>query len=75
LSTLRNNNVEFAKTLLGPTPVFVDVDAATFNLDPECLGAVIILTANNGQLRPATEIPADFFGQPSNYMTGLVGLF
>jgi UDP-2-acetamido-2-deoxy-ribo-hexuluronate aminotransferase len=52
---------------LGATPVFVDVDAATFNLDPECLGAAIIQAVNDGQLRPAAVIPVDLFGQPANY--------
>ena len=52
---------------IGATPVFVDVDAATFNLDPERLREAIVQTINNGRLRPAAIIAVDLFGQPADY--------
>ena len=51
----------------GATPVFVEVDAATFNLDPEHLRTAINRTAGDGQLRPAAIIAVDLFGQPADY--------
>ena len=49
------------------TPIFVDVDAATFNLDPNYLHAAIAATTARGNLRPATIIAVDLFGQPADY--------
>ena len=52
--------------LVGATPVFVDVDAATFNIDSnEIAGAVE--TAKNAGLRPKAIIPVDLFGLPADY--------
>ena len=51
----------------GARPVFVDVDAATFNLDPACLRQAIAETADQGELRPAAVIAVDLFGQPADY--------
>jgi UDP-2-acetamido-2-deoxy-ribo-hexuluronate aminotransferase len=56
--------------LLGATPVFVDIDPKTFNLDPEALaGAVSRLGHPSGtaHLRPKGIIPVDLFGQPADY--------
>ncbi|HIF10157.1 MAG TPA: DegT/DnrJ/EryC1/StrS family aminotransferase [Sneathiellales bacterium] len=53
--------------LCGATPVFVDVDASTFNLNPTCLGEAIANTAKDGRLRPAALIAVDLFGQPADY--------
>jgi len=53
--------------LCGATPVFIDVDAATFNLDPAGLREAIVQTANNSKLRPAAIIAVDLFGQPADY--------
>ena len=56
--------------LLGATPVFVDIDPKTFNIDPEALAEAI---ANLGQnpktahLKPKGIIPVDLFGQPADY--------
>jgi dTDP-4-amino-4,6-dideoxygalactose transaminase len=52
--------------LLGAVPVFVDVDAETFNLDPACLQAGIDAARRAG-LRPAGVIAVDLFGQPADY--------
>lgn len=53
--------------LLGATPVFVDVDATTFNIDPEALAATIdrVHARNDVQLRGI--IPVDLFGTPANH--------
>ena len=54
-------------SLLGATPVFVDVDAKTFNLDPWKLQAAIDDVAAKGILRPKAIIPVDIFGVPADY--------
>ena len=51
---------------LGATPVFVDVEAATFNLDPASLAAAIDAARAAG-LNPRGVIPVDLFGQPADY--------
>lgn len=50
--------------LAGATPVFVDVDPATFNLDVASLEAAVSGTLG---LRPAGVIAVDLFGQPADY--------
>jgi dTDP-4-amino-4,6-dideoxygalactose transaminase len=50
----------------GATPVFVDIDPDSFNLDPASLESGIA-TARNLGLRPAAVIPVDLFGQPADY--------
>lgn len=52
--------------LLGATPVFVDVDAATFNMDAESLKRGIA-TARKAGLKPKAIIPVDLFGQPADH--------
>lgn len=52
--------------LVGATPVFVDVDAATFNIDAEgIVGAVAI--AREAGLKPKAIIPVDLFGLPADH--------
>ena len=52
--------------LVGATPVFVDVDAATFNIDANgIVGAVA--TAREAGLRPKAIIPVDLFGLPADH--------
>ena len=51
---------------LGAVPVFVDVHADTFNLDPASLEAGIHAARRAG-LRPAGIIAVDLFGQPADY--------
>ena len=50
----------------GATPVFVDVDRNTFNLDAASLETGIA-TARQLGLAPAGVIPVDLFGQPVDY--------
>lgn len=52
--------------LAGAVPVFVDVDAETFNIDPRSLERALT-TARGLGLRPAAIIPVDLFGLPAEY--------
>jgi dTDP-4-amino-4,6-dideoxygalactose transaminase len=52
--------------LLGATPVFVDVDATTFNINPASLESAIA-TAKRLGLAPKMVIPVDLFGLPAEY--------
>lgn len=54
-------------SLLGATPVFVDIDRRTYNLDPEQLRAAVERTTKEGRLRPKVIIPVDLFGLPADY--------
>ena len=51
---------------MGATPVFVDIDPATYNMDPESLRRAIAHAREIG-LRPAAVIPVDLFGLPADY--------
>jgi dTDP-4-amino-4,6-dideoxygalactose transaminase len=53
-----------AIVLAGATPVFVDVDPVTFNLDVASLEAAVNADIC---LRPAGVIAVDLFGQPADY--------
>jgi dTDP-4-amino-4,6-dideoxygalactose transaminase len=52
--------------LLGATPVFADVDEATFNLDPGSLERAIAKAKRLG-LKPKAVIPVDLFGLPADH--------
>lgn len=54
--------------LLGATPVFVDVDPQTFQIDLESLQARINTIKQGGQLRPRAVIGVDLFGQPADWV-------
>jgi dTDP-4-amino-4,6-dideoxygalactose transaminase len=70
-------------SLLGATPVFVDIDPRTFNIDPEKLALAIHAIKENDpsiypiphssqtevptSLIPKTVIPVDIFGLPADY--------
>ncbi len=69
-------------SLLGATPVFVDIDPRTFNLDPDCLEKAIEACKKNDPgiyplpapptgsaptLEPRGIIPVDLFGLPVDY--------
>ena len=53
--------------LEGATPVFVDVDENTYNIDVESLEAAIQQTLADGQLKPKVIVAVDLFGLPANY--------
>ncbi len=52
---------------IGATPVFVDVDAATFNMDPADLERAIAETIDAGKLTPRAVMPVDLYGLPADY--------
>lgn len=52
--------------LLGATPVFVDVDETTFNIDPASFKDGIAVAKKRG-LKPRAVIPVDLFGQPADH--------
>src|ERR1700745_1035455 len=52
--------------LTGATPVFVDVDEATFNLDATSLERGIA-TARKLGLKPVAVMPVDLFGQSADH--------
>jgi dTDP-4-amino-4,6-dideoxygalactose transaminase len=52
---------------VGATPVFVDIDPATYNMSPAALEAAIDETLKAGELRPKAVIAVDLFGQPADY--------
>lgn len=54
-------------SLCGATPVFVDVDAKTFNMDCAALEAAVHQTRKKTGLRPRGVIVVDLFGQPADY--------
>jgi len=65
--------------LTGATPVFVDVDEATFNIDSASLKRGIA-TAKKAGLKPKAIIPVDLFGQSADHdavaaVAGAEGLF
>lgn len=51
----------------GATPVFVDVDRDTFNIDTVKLEEAIQKIIKEGKLRPRVIIPVDLFGLPANH--------
>jgi UDP-2-acetamido-2-deoxy-ribo-hexuluronate aminotransferase len=53
--------------LLGASPVFVDVDPRTFNIDLEDLEAKIAAVRAAGDLKPRAIVPVDLFGVPAAY--------
>ncbi len=53
--------------LQGATPIFVDVDANTYNIDVNKLENEIIAIIEEGQLTPKVVIAVDLFGLPADY--------
>jgi dTDP-4-amino-4,6-dideoxygalactose transaminase len=56
-----------AMPLVGASPVFVDIGADTYNLDPARLDAAIEQVKRDGDLTPRAIIAVDLFGQPADY--------
>jgi dTDP-4-amino-4,6-dideoxygalactose transaminase len=56
-----------AALMAGGTPVFVDVDAKTFNIDTADLEAKIDAVLKDGRLKPHSIIAVDLFGLPADY--------
>ena len=51
---------------LGAKPIFVDSDAATWNMDPTLVEATLAECAAQGKL-PKAVVPVDLYGQCANY--------
>lgn len=56
-----------AVSSVGATPVFVDVDRETFNINPADLENKIQATIRAGELLPKVIMAVDLFGLPANY--------
>ena len=56
-----------APVLLGATPIFVDSDPDTYNMDPKDLQRAIDQVKKEGKLNLKAVIPVDIFGSPCNY--------
>ncbi len=54
-------------SLEGATPVFVDIEDATFNMDPQDLERAVRETLAAGRLKPRVIVAVDLFGQPADY--------
>lgn len=54
-------------SLEGATPIFIDVDERTFNMDAKKLEKAIKQVINEGKLKPKAIIPVDLFGQTANF--------
>ncbi|MCB9962676.1 MAG: DegT/DnrJ/EryC1/StrS aminotransferase family protein [Hyphomonas sp.] len=52
---------------MGASPVFVDIHADTYNMDPASLEAAIARVKAEGKLTPKVAIAVDLFGQPADY--------
>ncbi len=53
---------------INATPIFVDVDERTFNLDCDKLLEAILKIKNEGKLVPKLIIAVDLFGLPADYV-------
>ncbi|MFO1389023.1 DegT/DnrJ/EryC1/StrS family aminotransferase [Cellvibrio sp.] len=49
------------------TPIFIDSDERTFNIDPAKLEAAILKIIKEKRLKPKAIIAVDLFGLPANY--------
>jgi len=54
-------------SLLGATPVFVDIDPKTFNINPELIEDTIVDINNNSNINIKAIIPVNIFGLPADY--------
>ena len=54
-------------SLAGATPVFVDIDPKTYNIDSKSLELAIGKVKREGRLCPKAVIPVDMFGLPVDY--------
>ena len=54
-------------SLLGATPIFIDIDPKTFNISPAGLKEAINKVRINSNLTPKAVIAVDIFGLPADY--------
>ncbi len=53
--------------LVGATPIFVDIDEDTYNINPQSLEQAVQSVLENTNLKPKVIIAVDLFGQPADY--------
>ena len=51
----------------GATPIFIDVDPDTFNMNPDSLEKAVEYIKNEGKLNAKAVITVDLFGLPADY--------
>lgn len=51
----------------GATPVFVDVDEDTYNINPESLETAVEKVLRDGKLKPRAVVAVDLFGLPAAF--------
>ncbi len=56
-----------AVSVVGATPIFVDVDGDTFNISVLDLQQKIVATLHDGVLQPKVILTVDLFGLPADY--------
>lgn len=61
------NATASAVLMVGATPVFVDIDPETFNMDPDDLLEKIEAVEKAGKLKARAIIAVDLFGLPADY--------
>lgn len=54
-------------SLMGATPIFIDSNERTFNIDPEKLEKAILKVKEEKKLNPRGIIAVDLFGLPADY--------
>ncbi|MCM1236706.1 MAG: aminotransferase class I/II-fold pyridoxal phosphate-dependent enzyme, partial [Ruminococcus flavefaciens] len=54
-------------SLVGAAPVFVDIDDATYNMNPKSLEIAIKHIIQRTDLKPKVIVAVDLFGQPADY--------
>lgn len=54
-------------SIIGATPILVDIDLDTFNMSPTMLELQIQRVLEEGKLLPKVIIPVDLFGIPANF--------
>ena len=52
----------------GATPIYVDVDARTYNIDPVKLEEAVKKTIKEGKHNPKAVVAVDLFGLPADYL-------
>lgn len=53
---------------VGATPIFVDVDQQTYNMDPPSLERMIDQVLSEGKVKPKAIVAVDLFGQPADHI-------
>lgn len=52
--------------MLGATPVFVDIDPVSYNIDPAKLEEAIVRIQKEGKYKPKVVVAVDFLGNPAD---------